>query len=221
VLPLRRDVGPGALARLIFGALRFDAATFRSAASADAFTRLHLAVVILAAISIGFATAMGAVAAGVVGASEPGLYRAIVLCWGLAAVLHFAIFVAIAWLLQRLRGAAALPLRPLSRLLALSLAPSCLAVLVAMFGLASGSAAMTFVATALGPRAFFWLGTLIGYYPDDLTLLLGVWGLAIGVMALRSATDASWAVAAATVLIAARLVGPLPEIADLVMNGVR
>jgi hypothetical protein len=215
------DVGPGALARLIFGALRFDRATFERAASADGFTRLHLAVVLLAAISIAFATATGAVAAGVVGASEPALYRAIVLCWGLAAVLHFVLFVAIAWLLQRVRGAAALTFPALTRLLSLSLAPSCLAVLLALLGFGSGSAAMTFVATQLGPRAFFWVGTLIGYYPDDLTLLVGLWGLVIGVVALRVGANTSWAAAAATVLVAARLVGPLPDLADLVMNGLR
>jgi hypothetical protein len=54
-----------------------------------------------------------------------------------------------------------------------------------------------------------------------LTLVLGAWSLAIAIVALRVGGRVSWPVAVAIVLIAARLVGPLPEIADLVMNGIR
>lgn len=218
---MQRDVGPGALARLIGGALRFDAATFRSSADAEGLTRLHLAVVLLAAIATGFATAAGAVAGGVVDQNEPGLYRAVILCWAIAVVVHFAIFLGIAWVLQKARGKSALPLKSLTRLLALSLAPSCLNVIVAVAGYVPGNVTMTFVATRLGPTAFFVVGTLLGYYPDDATLLLGTWGLAIAVVAVRVGGRASWPVAASSVLLAARLVGPLPEIADLVMNGIR
>lgn len=218
---VQRDVGPAALLRLIGGALRFDGATFRSSAAAEGLTRLHLAVVLLAAIVTGFATANGALTGGVVGQNEPGLYRAVILCWAIAVVLHFALFLGIAWLLQRIRRKEAPSFRVLTRLLALSLAPFCLNVLVAIAGWVPGNAAMSFVATRIGPTAFFIVGTLLGYYPDDVTLVLGSWGLAIAVGAIRVGTKASWLVAAATVLLAARLVGPLPEIADLVMNGVR
>lgn len=219
---MQRDVGPGALARLIGGALRFDGDTFRRSAAADGLTRLHLAVVLLSAISIGFATAIGALAGGVVKETEPALYRAVVVCWALAVVIHFGIFVALAWLAQLVRGRAALSFRSLTRLLALSSAPACLSVLIAMVGYAPPSnAVMALVASRLGPTAFFWVGTVLGYYPDDLTLVLGAWSLAIAIVALRVGARMSWPVAVAIVLIAARLVGPLPEIADLVMNGIR
>ena len=218
---MQRDVGPGALARLIGGALRFDPQTFRRSVAMEGFTRLHLAVVLVAAISVAVATAMAAVAGGVVGEREAGLYRAVVLCWATACVLHFALFVALAWLLQRVRRSAALPLAPLTRLLALSVAPFSLAVVFAVAGYTPGNAVTELAATWLGPRGLFWMGTLIGYYPDDLTLVLGTWGLAIAVVALRVGGGTSWTSAALTVLVAARLVGPLPEIADLVMNGLR
>jgi hypothetical protein len=218
---VQRDVGPGALARLIGGALRFDRETFRRSAASQGFTRLHLAVVLVAAISIGFATAMAAVAGGVVEEREAGLYRAIVLCWALACVLHFLLFVALAWLLQRVRRGAAMEFAPLTRLLALSVAPFCLTVLFAVFGYTPTNLATELVAGWLGPRGLFWMGSLLGYYPDDLTLLLGAWALAIGVVALRIGGGGSWTSATLTVLVAARLVGPLPEIADLVMNGLR
>lgn len=218
---MQRDVGPGALLRLIGGALRFDPATFRSSAEADGFTRLHLAVVMFASIAVGFATAAGAVAGGVVAEGEPGLYRAVILCWAIAVLAHFAIFLTLAWLLQKIRRGNALPFRSLTRLLALSLAPTCLSFIAAVAGYVPSNVVMTFVATRLGPMAFFVVGTLLGYYPDDLTLLLGGWGLAIAVVALRVGGGFPWLAAAATVLIAARLVGPLPEIADLVMNGFR
>lgn len=218
---VQRDVGPVALLRLVGGALRFDSGTFRSSAAAEGLTRLHLAVVMLAAVMTGFAIANGAVSGGVVGASEPGLYRAVILCWAIAVLLHFAVFLGIAWLLQRARRKDAPSLRVLTRLLALSLAPSCLNVFVAIAGYVPGNLTTTFIATRIGPTAFFVVGTLLGYYPDDVALVLGAWGLAIGIVALRVGTGASWLAAAATVLLAARLVGPLPEVADLVMNGVR
>ena len=217
---MQRDVGPGALARLIGGALRFDPETFRRSVASQGFTRLHLAVVLVAAISIGFATAMAAVAGGVVQERESGLYRAVVLCWALACVVHFALFVGLAWLLQRFRRGAAMELAPLTRLLALSLAPFCLTVVFALFGYTPGNIVTELVASWVGPTGLFWMGTLLGYYPDDLTLVLGAWGLVIGVVALRNA-GGSWTSATLTVLLAARLVGPLPEIADLVMNGLR
>jgi hypothetical protein len=202
---------------LIGGALRFDGDTFRRSAAADGLTRLHLAVVLLSAISIGFATAIGALAGGVVKETEPALYRAVVVCWALAVVIHFGIFVALAWLAQLV-----LSFRSLTRLLALSSAPACLSVLIAMVGYAPPSnAVMALVASRLGPTAFFWVGTVLGYYPDDLTLVLGALSLAIAIVALRVGGRVSWPVAVAIVLIAARLVGPLPEIADLVMNGIR
>lgn len=93
--------------------------------------------------------------------------------------------------------------------------------LLSIAGYVPGNVAMSFVATRLGPTAFFVVGTLLGYYPDDVTLVLGAWGLAIAVVAVHVGGRASWFVAAATTLLAARLVGPLPEIADLVMNGLR
>ncbi len=218
---MQREVGPAALLRLIGGALRFSSATFRSSASAEGLTRLHLAVAMLAAVLTGFATANGALTGGVVAQNEPGLYRAIILCWAIAVVIHFAVFLGIAWLLQRARRKDAPSLRVLTRLLALSLAPFCLNVVVAIAGYVPGNVVTSFVATRLGPTAFFVVGTVLGYYPDDVTLLLGAWGLVIAIMALRVGTQASWFAAAATVLVAARLVGPLPEVADLVMNGLR
>lgn len=218
---MQRDVGPGALARLIGGALRFDAATFRRAGGAEGFTRLHLAIVVLAALSVGLATAMGAVAGGVVAEGETGLYRAVVLSWVIAAIIHFSLFVGLAWLIQRPRGRAALAFGSLTRLLALSVAPFCLTVIFAAVGYVPGNLVMELVATQLGPRALFVVGTALGYYPDDLTILLGTWGLAIGVVGVRVGGRSSWLVAASTVLFSARLVGPLPEIADLVMNGFR
>jgi hypothetical protein len=217
---VQRDVGPVALARLLGGALRFDASTFRRSVDADGLTRLHLAVVLLAALATGFATAAGALAGGVVAQNEPGLYRVVVLCWALAVLVHFAIFVGLAWLLQKVRRRDALPLRQVTRLLALSLAPSCLNIFVAIAGYVPGNVAMSFVATRLGPTIFFVVGTVLGYYPDDVTLVLGAWGLAIAVVGMHVGGRASWLVAAATTLLAARLVGPLPEIADLVMNGI-
>ena len=217
---MQREVGPGALLRLIWGALRLDPAVFGRAASAEGLTRIYLAIVLFAAISWGFATATMAVAAGVLDEHELGFYRAVVISWAVAIVVHFLLFVGIAWLLRTVVRAA-IPIQVLTRLLALSLAPYCLGILLAWTGYEPTEFVMESIAKAVGPSVFFLIGSLIGYFPDDLTILLGTWGLAIAIWALRRGGVASWPGAVATVLVAARLVGPLPEIADLVMNGVR
>lgn len=218
---MQREFGPRALVRLIWGALRLDAETFRRAAGTDGLTRLHVAVALLAALSTGFATATGAVAAGVLGEKEAGFYQAVVMSWALAFALHFLLFLGIVWLIRKLTRSRALPFDALTRLLALSLAPYCASMFLAWAGLTSGDAVMRALANGLGASWFFLLGTLIGYYPDDLTILLSLWSVVIAISGLRVGGGSSLAGATATVLVASRLVGPLPELADLVMNGVR
>jgi hypothetical protein len=205
---------------VLFGALRLDPEAFRSAVSPEVRTRLHLAVVILAAISFGFATAMGAVAVGVLGEHEVAFYRAVVMSWAIALVVHFLLFVGIVWLLRKLMRSPHVALAALTRLLAMSLAPYALGVLVAWAGYTPGDLAMQWLAANLGQSWFVLLGALLGYYPDDLALALGFWSYAIAIAGLHFGARTSWAGAAAVVLVAARLVGPLPELADLVMNGV-
>ena len=135
-------------------------------------------------------------------------------------VVQFAIFVALVWLLLKITRARQITLRGLVRLLALSLAPCLLTVVASILGYSTTNLLTEVLATRLPPNGLIIWGTIFGYYADDLTVVLSIWGYAIAIGALR-AVGVSWGAAGLAVAVAARFVGPLPEFADLLMNGVR
>jgi hypothetical protein len=183
---VQRDVGPGALARLIGGALRLDGATFRAAVMVPDRTRLHLAIVVLAAISAGFAAASEAVASGLLAETEVAVHRVLLIGWGLAIVLQFVLFVGAVWGIRFVSRRPPIPFWALVRLLALSLAPVVLMVLGALFQQAA-----------------------------IVTAIVTVWRWAIAITGLRIGTDASWPGAIVIVVLADLLSAPIAELVML------
>lgn len=180
---MQRDVGPGALLRLIGNALRLDANTFRFAVGPEARTRIHLAIVVLAAISAAFGAAAHALNAGLLQEREVGLYRLFVIGWGLGMIVHFVLFVCAVWLLRTITRRPQVPFDALLRLLALSLAPVCLS----------------------------FLGPAIGY-PSETGAVLTLWRWAIALVGLRVATNASWLGGVALVLVADLIASPVADL---------
>jgi len=153
---------------------------------------LYLAVVVLAALSVGWATGTGAVAAGVLKERETALYRGVFISWTVALIVRFFLFVGTVWLLRWVTRRPHVGLGALTRLLSLSLAPSCLLVIA---GVAE-------------------------FYPDDLVAPVTVWACAIAIVGLRVGGGASWLNAVVVALLAYRFAGPVAEIADLIMSGI-
>ncbi|MBY0279179.1 hypothetical protein K2Z84_27920 [Candidatus Binatia bacterium] len=183
---MQRDVGPGALARLIGGALRLDGATFRAAVEVNDRTRLHLAIVVLAAISGAFAAATEAVASGLISEGEVAVHRVLLIGWGIAIVLQFVLFVTAVWGLRLVTRRPHVPYLALVRLLALSLAPGVLMV----------------------------LGPLFGQAPV-VTAIVTIWRWAVAIAGLRVATAASWPGAVLTIVVADLLTSPIAELVML------
>ena len=183
---MQRDVGPGALARLIGGALRLDAATFRAAVDVQDRTRLHLAIVVLAAISGAFAAATDAVASGLLSEREVAVYRVLLIGWGVAIVLQFVLFVSAVWGVRLVTRRPPVPYLALVRLLALSLAPG----------------------------VFLLLGPLFGQVAI-VTGVVTVWRWIVAIAGLRIATAASWPGAVLTVVVADLLSAPIAELVML------
>lgn len=183
---MQRDVGPGALARLIGGALRLDAATLRAAVDVRDRTRLHLAIVVLAAISSAFATGTEAVASGLLSEREVAVYRVLLIGWGVAVVLQFALFVSAVWGVRLVTRRPPVPYLALVRLLALSLAP----------------------------MVFLLLGPLLGQ-TAIVTAVVTVWRWVVAIAGLRLATGASWPGAVLTVVTADLLSAPIAELVML------
>ncbi|MEW6272562.1 MAG: hypothetical protein AB1689_25060 [Thermodesulfobacteriota bacterium] len=180
---MESNVGPGALFRLIGGALRLDGQTFARAVADPVVNRLGLAIVVMAALSNGFAYAAEAVAKGMVGEREYAVYRLLVIVGVVEVLAHFFLFTALAWLLRCIVDRPLPPIGRLLRPLAIALAPSCL----------------------------LFLGALVGY-PDVVRGVLALWRLIASVVALRAAVDASWLGAVATVLVADLAAAPLVDL---------
>jgi hypothetical protein len=168
---VQRKVGPEVVLRLIGGALRLDAETFRQAVAPETPTRPHLALVALAAVSSGFAYAMEAVTRGLLQESDFALYRLLVLIGMAETLIEFLLFVVVVYLMRRIARRPAPGFVALCRLFALGLAPVCLV----------------------------FLGPIIGY-PDWIRGALVLWRIVICVVGLKVATEGSWIVAALTVL---------------------
>lgn len=186
------NVGPGALLKLIGGGLRLDRETFVRAAGDLAVNRLGLAVVILAALSNGFAYASEGVARGMVGEREFVVYRLLVIVGIAEVVVHFFLFTAVVWLARLVADRGQSRFGVLMRPLAVALAPSCLVI----------------------------LGPLLGY-PDTVRGVLALWRLAASVVALRAALGVSWVGAALTVLVADLGAAPLVDLALFGVSGGR
>jgi hypothetical protein len=177
---VQRSVGPGALLRLVGGALRFDGATFRAAVSPSAPTRLHLAIVALAAVSNGYAYAMEAVASGMIGENDFALYRLLLLVGAAETVVQFLLFVGVIYLIRLIARRPPVGFAALCRLLALGVAPICLMFLGPAFGVQD------------------WLrGGLIA------------WRIVISVVGLKIATESSWIGAVLTVVAADFVSSPI------------
>ncbi|MBM4246489.1 MAG: hypothetical protein FJ148_22285 [Deltaproteobacteria bacterium] len=183
---MQREVGPGALARLIGGALRVDGASFREAVGPDGRTRLYLAIVLLAAVAAGFATATEAVSSGLLSERDVSVHRVLLIGWALAVVLQFVLFVCAVWILRVVTRRPPVPFRALLRLLALSLAPSVLLVL----GPLSGQTAIV-------------------------TAIVTVWRWVIATAGLRVGTSASWPGALLAVVLADLVSAPVAELVML------
>jgi hypothetical protein len=183
---VQRDVGPGALARLIGGALRLDGATFRAAVTVPDRTRLHLAIVVLAAVSGGFAAASEAVASGLLAENEVAVHRVLLIGWGFAIVLQFLLFVCAVWGVRLMTRRPPVAFLALVRLLALSLAPVLLTLLGPLFGQAA-----------------------------IVTAVVTIWRWAVAIAGLRIGTAASWPGAILTVVIADLLSAPIAELVML------
>ena len=180
---MQRNVGPGALLRLIGGALRLDGATFRAAVAPSAPTRLHLAIVALAAVSSGYAYAMEAVASGMVGERDFALYRLLVLVGIAETVIQFTLFVGVVYVIRLIARRPAVGFGALCRLFALGVAPVCLMVLGPTFGVQD------------------WLrGGLIA------------WRIVISVVGLKIATESSWISAVLTVVAADFVSSPIVSV---------
>jgi len=182
----QRDVGPGALIGLIGNALRLDRATFAGAVAPTGRTRLHLAVVVVAAIASGFAAAMAAVGAGLMKDDEVALYRVFVIGWGIAIVVQLVLSTGVVWGLRAITRRPPVPFSALLRLLALSLAPCCL----------------------------LFLGPLLGQ-PALVTGAVTIWRWVIATVGFRVGLDASWLGAVATVLIADLIAAPITSLVML------
>jgi hypothetical protein len=180
---VHRDAGPGALVRLIGNALRLDANTFRNALGPDSLTRLHLAVVIVAAISAAFGAATQATSEGLLQEREIGLYRVFVIGWGVGMIVHFLLFVGAVWLLRAITRRPPVDFQALLRLLALSLAPACL----------------LFIGAAIG-------------YPEQTGTVVTLWRWLIALVGLRVATGASWLGAAGLVIVADLVASPVADL---------
>jgi len=178
------NVGPGALIKLIGGALRFDRELYTRAIEGSTYNRLGLAVVILAALSNGFGYAAEGVARGMIGEREYAVYRLLVIVGVAEVIVHFFLFTAAAWLVRLLVDRPRAPYTRLMRPLSLALAPSCL----------------------------LFLGALLGF-PDAVRGVLALWRIAASVWALRLAVDASWPGAIVTVLVADLVAAPVVHLA--------
>lgn len=185
-LPYQRDVGPGALLGLIGNALRLDRATFAKAVGPDGRTRLHLGVVMVAAIASGFAAAMAAVGAGLMKDDEVALYRVFVIGWAIAIVVQLVLCTAVVWGIRAITRRPPVPFAALLRLLALSLAPCCL----------------------------LFLGPLLGQ-TAIVTGIVTIWRWVIATVGFRVGLDASWLGAIATVLVADAIAGPITSLVML------
>ncbi len=182
---MQRDIGPGALLRLLLAGLRLDPETFRRVASEQTIGRLCYAVVALAALANGFAYAMEGVASGLLGERDFALYRLLIVVGVFQMVLHFLAFTAFVWLFRvATRRQPAAGFGVLSRILGLALAPMSL--------------------------VFF--GPVVGYV-GPVRGILSLWRIVCSVFALRTVTNASWLGATLTVIAADLLAAPLVTIA--------
>lgn len=178
---MQRNVGPGALLRLIGGALRLNGATFRNAVSATAETRLHLAIVAVAALSKGFAYSMEPLPDEIATVQAPAVYQRLLLLAGVGeTAIQFVLFVAAVYLLRRLTRRPPLGFAALSRLLALVFAPVCFTAAIPLLSIPN------------------WAG-----------IALVVWPVVIAVVGLRVGAGSSWIGALFTVLVAAYICAPL------------
>ena len=156
---------------MIGGAIRLDGATFRNAVAGVGETRLHLAIVAVAALSSGFAYATEAVSGGLVAERDFALYRLLILVGVAETAVQFIAFVGVIHVMRLITRRPAIGFGALCRLMALGLAPVCFVFLGPMFGVQD------------------WVrGGLIA------------WRIVISIVALKIGTDSSWITAVLTVL---------------------
>jgi hypothetical protein len=165
------------------GALRLDGETFREAVLPSAATRLHLAMVAVAALSSGYAYAMEGVTSGMLGERDFALYRLLVLVGIAETVVQFVLFVGALYLMRLIARRRGVGFGALCRLMALGMAPICF-----MF---------------LGP----WLGI-----QDWMRGALIAWRIVICVVGLKIGTESSWISAALTVLAADFVSAPVVKV---------
>lgn len=158
---------------MIGGALRLDGATFRNAVAGMGETRLHLAIVAVAALSSGFSYATEGVASGLVAERDYALYRLLILVGVAETAVQFIAFVGAIYVIRLIARRPPVGFGALCRLMALGLAPVCFVFLGPMFGVQD------------------WVrGVLIA------------WRIVICVVGLKIGTESSWIGAVLTVLVA-------------------
>jgi hypothetical protein len=180
---VQRKLGPEALAKLMWGALRFDLQTYQEAATVEGRTRLHLAIVCLVALSNGFAYAMEATARGLLKTEVPSLYRLLVLVGIFEVLFEFVLFVGVVYLMRLIARRSGVGFKALCQLAALGAAPFCL----------------------------LFIGPMVGN-PEIVRRVLVVWSFGATVFALKVGTESSWITALLTVFAAVFVTWPVVNI---------